>query len=72
MEKKGTNNILDGSNNAFSSTILGGGIGTGHARVGAMEGEESVSVKVFKLAVVVTLNSLNGDIELRMDIGKNW
>lgn len=72
MEKKGTNNIVDGSNNAFSSTILGGGIGTGHAQVGAMGGEESVSVKVFKLAVVVTLNSRNGDIELRMDIGKNW
>lgn len=71
MEKKGTNNIVDGSNNAFSSTILGGGIGTGHAQVGAM-GEESVSAKVFKLAVVVTLNSRNGDIELRMDIGKNW
>ena len=62
--QKGANNIISRANNAFSFTILGGGVGTGHAQVDTVDQEERAGAGVIKLFAVVVLDCLDGDAEL--------
>ena len=64
LEQQGTHNVVGGTDNAFGLAILGGGVGTRHAKVNAMSEEESASAGVVKLATVVTLDVLDRGTEL--------
>lgn len=58
LEQQGADNIVSGSNDALSFTVLGGGVGTGHAQVHAMGEEEHAGAGVVELAPVVALDRL--------------
>jgi hypothetical protein len=70
MKQEGANDIICGTNDAFSFAVLGGGVGAGHTEVYAMGEEEHAGARVIKLAAVVALDSLDGDTELSLNIGK--
>ena len=61
---------MSGTNNAFSFTVLGGGIRARHAQVDAVCQEERASVRVVKLLTVVTLHCLDYDAELSLHISE--
>jgi hypothetical protein len=64
------NNIISGTNNAFSFTVLGRSVGARHAKMNPMSKEERDGIGVIELAVVVTLDCLNGGAELSGHISK--
>lgn len=64
------NDVVDGANDAFSFTVLGGGVGAGHAQVDAMGQEEHAGAEIIELATIVALNALDGGAKLCADIGK--
>lgn len=70
LEHKTMDNVTNGANNAFSFTILGGGVGTRHAQVDATGQEERAGARVFELFVVVALDCLDGNAELCLHISK--
>jgi hypothetical protein len=70
LEKKRKDHIVGGMNDALGFTILCGGVGARHAKLGAMGEEESAGAGVVKLTTVVALNSLDGGAELSTCIGE--
>ena len=70
LKQEGTNNIIDGTNNAFSFTVLRRGIRTGHPELDAVGEEEGMGSMIVELASIIALNTLNGDTKLRSHIGK--
>ena len=70
LEHKGTHNIVDGTNDALSLTVLGRGVGAGHAEVNTVGEEECAGGAVVKLPAVVALNGLDVCAELGCYIGK--
>jgi len=68
--QKGANNIISRANNAFSFTVLGGGVGTGHAQVDAVGQEERAGTGVIELFAVVALDCLDGDAELGLHMSE--
>lgn len=70
LKQQIANDIISGTNDAFSFTVLGRSVGTRHAKVNAVGQEECAGAEVVELAAVVALNSLNGDPKLCADISK--
>jgi hypothetical protein len=70
LEQEGANDIICGTNNAFSFAVLGRGVGVGHTEVDTMGEEEHAGAGVVKLAAVIALDALDGDTELSLNIGK--
>ena len=70
LEQKGTHNIVDGTNDALSLTVLGRGVGAGHAEVNTVGEEECAGGGVVKLPAVVALNGLHSHAKLSVHEGK--
>ena len=70
LKQQGADNIVDGTNDTLSFTVLGGGVWTGHPKQCAFHEEKGTGGRIVKLAPVVALNSLHGAAELCRDIGK--
>jgi hypothetical protein len=70
LKEQSANDVIDGTNDTFGFTVLGGGIWTGHPKQGAFRQEKGPSGRVVKLAPVVTLDGRHGAAELCRDIGK--
>ena len=70
LKQERVNNIIDGSDNAFSFTVFRRGIWTGHPELDAVGEEESTGSVVVDLATIITLDTLNGNTELCGNIGK--
>jgi hypothetical protein len=76
LEQKRTQNIINGTNRAFSLAILLGGVGARHAKNNTMREEERAGHGIIEFAAVVALDTLDGGAELRVHIskkiGKGW
>jgi len=70
LEQKGTHNIVDGTNDALSLTVLGRGVEAGHAEVNTVGEEERAGGGVVKLPAVVALDGLHGHAKLSVHVGK--
>jgi len=70
LKKKRANDIVDGPNDAFSFTVLRGGVWTGHAQTNAIGEEEDARTGVVKLCAIIALNSLHNNIELGAHISE--
>ena len=60
LEQQRANDIINGTNNALSFTVLGGSGGTRHTKMNSMSKEECAGTRVVELVAVVALNCLNG------------
>jgi len=54
----------------LSFTVLGGGVGARHLKMGAMGQEEHTSTGVIELAAIVALNCLDGGAILSRHMNK--
>jgi len=70
LKKKRANDIVDGPNDAFSFTVLRGGVWTGHAQTNAVGEEEDARTRVIKLRAIIALNTLHSNIELGAHISE--
>jgi hypothetical protein len=70
LKQERANDIIDGSDNAFSFIVFRRGIWTGHLELDVVGEEESTGSVVVDLATIIALDTLNGDTKLRGDIGK--
>ena len=59
MEQQRVNDIINGTNNALSFTILGRSVGTQHTKMNSMSKEECAGTRVVELAAVVALDRLD-------------
>jgi len=64
LEQERAEDVVGGTNDPFSSTILRRSVGAGHAQVCAAGEEEGPGVGVIKLAPVVALHSFDSGTEL--------
>jgi hypothetical protein len=64
------NDIVNGTNNTFGFTILGGCVGARHPQLGAFGQEEGLGGRVVKLTFVVALYSFDSAAELSSNISK--
>ena len=70
LEQKGTHNVVDGTNDALSLTILGRGVQAGHAKVNTVREEEHAGGGVVELTPIVALDCLDGGVKLGRHKGK--
>jgi hypothetical protein len=64
------NDIIDGTDNAFSFTVLRRDIRTRHPELDSVGEEEGAESVVVELATIIALDTLNGDTKQCGDIGK--
>ena len=70
LKQKAAHNIVERTNEVLSLTVLGRGVGTGHAEVYAVGEEERARAGVVELLAIVALNCLHGGAELSSHVGK--
>ena len=70
LEQKGTHNIVDGTNDALSLTVLGRSVWAGHAKVNAIGEEERAGGGVVKFTSIIALDSLHSSAKLSGDKSK--
>jgi hypothetical protein len=56
--------VIGGTNHPFSLAILGRGIWVGHAQLNTVREKEGAGGGVIKLTTIVTLDDLDGEVEL--------
>ena len=64
LKKQGANDVVDRAQNTFGTTILLGGVGTGHPKADTVGEKESSCVGVIELTTIVTLQAFNGGAKL--------
>jgi hypothetical protein len=62
LDQEGAHDIVRGPNHALSLSVLGRGIWTRHAELDTLREEKRMGSVVIELMLVVTLDSLDGDI----------
>lgn len=70
LKEKRAYNVVEGTESALGFTILGRGVGAGHAHGDAVSEEEGTGGGVVELTAIVTLNAANRCGKLSPDIGK--
>jgi hypothetical protein len=70
LNQQSADDIVNGTNNTFSFTILWGRVRTRHPELCAVRQEEDSGGRVVKLTPVVALDSFNSPAELSRHIGK--
>jgi hypothetical protein len=70
LNQQSADDIVNGTNNTFSFTILWGRVRTRHPELCAVRQEEDSGGRVVKLTSVVALDSFNSPAELSRHIGK--
>jgi hypothetical protein len=64
LKKQGANDVVDRAQNTFGTTILLGGVGTGHPKADTVREKESSCVGVIELTTIVALQAFNGGAKL--------
>lgn len=70
MKEKGANDIVSCPNNAFGFTILGRGVRARHAKENTVRCKEIARGEVIEFAAIITLDPLNRDAKLGVNVGK--
>jgi hypothetical protein len=70
MEQEGADAIVEGAEDAFSTTILLRSVGTREMEDSAMSSEEYVNSEVVKLFSIVGLKGMDGSTKLGGDVGE--
>jgi hypothetical protein len=70
LNQQSADDIVNGTNNTFSFTILWGRVRTQHPELCAVRHEEDSGGRVVKLTPVVALDSFDSPAELSRHIGK--
>jgi len=70
LKQKAAHNIVEGTNEALSFTVLRRGVGTRHAEMHAVGEEERARAGVVKLLAVVALDCLHSRAKLSSQVGK--
>jgi hypothetical protein len=70
LNKKHVYDIVNRTNDTFSFTILRRRVWTRHPELCAFRQEKGLGGRVVKLTPIVTLDGLDGDAELSMNISK--
>jgi hypothetical protein len=70
MKQEGANDVIGGTNDTFSFTILCGSVRARHAKENAMGRKERASVEIVELATIIALQPLDRDAKLGADIGE--
>ena len=60
LKQKGADNVISGTDDTLSFTVLGVGVRAAHAQVNAVSQEERAGAGVVELAAIVALNCLDG------------
>ena len=64
LKQKGADNVISGTDDTLSFTVLGVGVRAAHVQVNAMSQEERAGAGVVELAAIVALNCLDCCAEL--------
>jgi hypothetical protein len=64
LKQKGAHGVVGGANHAFCLAILGRGIWARHVQLNTVREKEGTGGGVIKLAIIVTLDGLDGEAEL--------
>ena len=64
LKQKGTNDIISGTDNSFSFTVLGRSVWAGHAQVNTIGEEEGARARVVKLAPIIALHRFHHGTKL--------
>jgi hypothetical protein len=64
LKKQGANDVVDHAQDTFGTTILLGGVGTGHLKADTVREKESSCVRVIELTTIVALQAFNGGAKL--------
>jgi hypothetical protein len=70
MEQEGADTIVEGAENAFSTTVLLRSVGTRETEDSAMSSEEGANGEVVKLFSIIGLEGMDGSTELGGDEGE--
>jgi hypothetical protein len=70
VKEQGANDIVNGTNDAFSFAVLSGSVWTRHAKKNSVRCKKGSSTKIVKFTSIVVLESLNGNTKLGVDIGE--
>ena len=70
LKEKRAYNVVEGTESALGFSILGRGVGAGHAHGDTVSKEERAGSGVVELMAVITLDVTNGCREPCPDIGK--
>ena len=70
MKKEGADAIVEGAENAFSSTVLLRSVGTCETEYSAVSSEEGANGEVVKLFSIIGLKGMDGSTELGGDEGE--
>jgi hypothetical protein len=68
LNEEGANDIVNGTDNMFNLAILSWSVGARHAQMDSMG--EVAGLEVVEFATIVGLDALDGDTELRTNVGK--
>jgi len=64
LKEKSTHGVVGGANHALSLAVLRGGIRARHAQLDTVREKEGTGGGVIELPTIVTLDSLDGEVEL--------
>ena len=64
LKQKGADNVISGTDDTLSFTILGAGVRAAHAQVNGMSQQDCAGAGVGELAAIVALNCLDCGTEL--------